>query len=133
MRMAPTATAVITLGLELFTLAQAQQPPAGPGDGPWVISSPEAEGLDTLALMVAEDLIHEYVGERDAFIVVKGGRIVFERYRNGRLSSTASQQYSATKSLCSSLFGVAAMQGWASPSDLVAARCVLYGLSGARA
>jgi hypothetical protein len=120
--MAPTAALTLTLPL-LLGLAAGQQPsPTGPGAGPWTVSSPEAEGLDFTALAVAEGLIHEYVGERDAFIVVKGGHIVFERYRDGRLSSTATQQYSATKSLCSSLFGVAMGQGWASPSDLVAAR-----------
>ena len=80
-------------------------PPPGPGAGPWRTADPEAEGLDAEALQVAEALIHAFVGRRDAFVVIKNGVIVHETYRYGRQPATATEQASATKSLCASLFG----------------------------
>eukprot|EP01047_Picozoa_sp_COSAG01_P070541 COSAG01_NODE_10722_length_2095_cov_1.356212_1_plen_167_part_00 len=80
-------------------------PPLGPGAGPWRVSEPEAEGLDAEALRVADDIVHAFVGRRDAFVVIKNDVIVHETYRYGRQPATATEQASATKSLCASLFG----------------------------
>jgi CubicO group peptidase (beta-lactamase class C family) len=53
------------------------------------------------------------VKERNCFIVVKNGKIVKETYRMERKPESIREMWSATKALCSSLFGVAVERGWA--------------------
>jgi hypothetical protein len=43
------------------------------------------------------------MAERDCYVIVKNGKIVFEKYRRGREVSTTSELYSHTKSFCSSV------------------------------
>ena len=81
--------ALAALNLSLVDRANAQQQqPAGPGAGPWSTAAPEDYGLADWALVLADELIAEYVGARDCFIVVKGGQIVYENYRLGRQPET---------------------------------------------
>jgi CubicO group peptidase (beta-lactamase class C family) len=92
----------------------------GPGRGPWARATPESQGLSLEALQRAEELTNVEMGEdRLCMVVIKNGKLVYERYRRGHTESSTYGAWSATKSLCSSLFGVAVQQGWADPDDLV--------------
>lgn len=51
----------------------------GPGLGPWVVSSPAAQGLDGQAVAEAAEALGQR-GERQGLVVVRGGDIAFERY-----------------------------------------------------
>ena len=88
---------------------------AGPGSGPWEVATPESQGLSTASLRAAEEAINNAVGGRVCYLVVKNGKIVAERYRNGWDEDRLHEGFSTTKSHCSSLFGIAREQGWAEP------------------
>lgn len=62
------------------------------------------------------------VNGRVCFLVVKNGKIVHETYRRGWSESRTRPGWSTTKSMCSSLYGVATQQGWADPADRISAR-----------
>jgi CubicO group peptidase (beta-lactamase class C family) len=55
-------------------------------------------------------------------LLASQGYLVYERYRRGHTESSLFGAWSATKSLCASLYGVAVKQGWADASDLVRER-----------
>eukprot|EP00041_Stephanoeca_diplocostata_P015106 m.286268 g.286268 ORF g.286268 m.286268 type:complete len:407 (+) comp19925_c0_seq10:1297-2517(+) len=103
----------------LFTTCGGQ---LGPGSGPWDVVSPESEGLNQEWLETAEEEVNRNLGNRTCFLVVKNGKIVFEKYRRGRTVSGTSEMYSHTKSFCASVFGTAVEQGWASPEERIAQR-----------
>jgi len=103
--------------LFLIGTAVLGQGPVGPGKGRWEVVTPESQGLSGPALARAEERINNEVGNRTCYLLVKNGKIVFEKYRRGAVASTVSELYSHTKSLCASVFGVAVGQGWASPKD----------------
>jgi CubicO group peptidase (beta-lactamase class C family) len=95
----------------------------GPGRGPWEFATPESQGLSTDALRAAEERVNEEMGgDRFCFIVVKNGYMVHETYRRGHQPSSLFGAWSATKSLCASLYGVAVQQGWANATDMVRER-----------
>jgi CubicO group peptidase (beta-lactamase class C family) len=92
----------------------------GPGRGPWQRASPESQGLSSDLLELAEERTNEEMGgDRLCTVVIKNGYLVYERYRRGHTESSLYGAWSATKSLCPLLYGVAVQQGWADPSDLV--------------
>jgi CubicO group peptidase (beta-lactamase class C family) len=91
----------------------------GPGRGPWRVARPEDHGLTTAALDAAETQTNANVGGRTCYIVIKNGEMVYERYRGGRTAATRSAAWSCTKSMCSTLYGIAVEQGWANVNDLV--------------
>jgi len=94
----------------------------GPGKGPWETATPESQGLSSEELREAEEAVNRNVGGRVCYLVVKNGKIVQETYRGGWSESSTRQAWSATKSQCSSLFGIARQQGWANVNDLIASR-----------
>ncbi|WP_369062307.1 serine hydrolase domain-containing protein [Caulobacter sp. 73W] len=51
----------------------------GPGRGPWAVASPQSVGLQVASLERAADQLGA-AGERQGLVVVRGGRLVFERY-----------------------------------------------------
>ncbi|NQE61343.1 serine hydrolase [Caulobacter sp. RHG1] len=53
--------------------------PRGPGRGPWGIAKPESAGLSTKALDQAADILGT-AGERQGLVIIRGGRLVYERY-----------------------------------------------------
>lgn len=61
----------------------------------------------------AEMATNEDIQRRRCFLVVKNGRIVYEKYRDGHGVTSTLQGYSTTKSSCAALFGIAVQQGWA--------------------
>eukprot|EP01047_Picozoa_sp_COSAG01_P022635 COSAG01_NODE_1351_length_10617_cov_4.243392_2_plen_320_part_00 len=94
----------------------------GPGAGPWTVASPDSVGLDAEKLRQAEETVNARVGGRTCFVVVKDGKIVHETYRGSGGVDVISEGYSTTKSQCSTLFGIAREQGWASPFESIASR-----------
>jgi hypothetical protein len=94
----------------------------GPGAGPWTVASPDSVGLDAEMLRQAEETVNARVGGRTCFVVVKDGKIVHETYRGSGGVNVISEGYSTTKSQCSTLFGIAREQGWASPFESIASR-----------
>lgn len=53
--------------------------PRGPGKGPWATATPESADLSTKALDQAADLLGA-AGERQGLVIIRGGRLVYERY-----------------------------------------------------
>lgn len=119
-------------------LATQQGEPSWPGDS-WVVSSPEAEGMNTAAIEQLDAEIssgkHGYI---DSMLIVRHGRVVFEAYyehdyaaiNKGRKypspppwdyfdaneypwrhGSRLHSQQSATKSVMSALIGIAIARG----------------------
>lgn len=84
----------------------------------WAISTPEAEGMRTAKLLEADAWLRQRPGilpgseggNRYSFLVVRNGRIVFERYYNGALPGDANHIASVSKSLLSGVAGVAVNQ-----------------------
>ena len=71
--------------------------------GVWRTAEPEASGLDTAKLDVAARLAE--TTRADSLVVVRHGRIVFERYWNDLGPDDVQQMYSATKSPFAFLVG----------------------------
>jgi len=72
-----TAAAATTLSACATTASPARE--AGPGKGPWRLSSPEAHGLSSGALESAAAMLGA-AGERQGLVVIRRGELVFERY-----------------------------------------------------
>lgn len=96
--------------------------PFGPGAGPWETATPESQGLSSEALHAAEEATASAMGGRVCYVVIKNGRLVYERYRGAGSETRTQSSFSATKSMCASLAGIAVEQGWLSTEDLVANR-----------
>eukprot|EP00040_Diaphanoeca_grandis_P028991 m.168688 g.168688 ORF g.168688 m.168688 type:complete len:383 (+) comp31533_c0_seq1:190-1338(+) len=98
-----------------ISIAHAQK---GPGPGPWKSVDPSAHGLSLTALEESADALSRAVSGRQCFLVVKEGEIVYEKIYSGD-QSKINAGFSTTKSMCSTMFGIATQQGWAQTSDLV--------------
>lgn len=86
----------------------------GPGKGPWETADPESFGLSREMFAAAgNEMIENHPG-RTCFVAVKEGKIVHEQYWGSGGREHLNTGYSTTKSLCSSLMGVAVEEGWAS-------------------
>jgi CubicO group peptidase (beta-lactamase class C family) len=94
-------------GTDSFALTNGYRMPEQLGDG-WVISTLDAEGMDT-------QLIEGLDGEIDrgtfrgiyAMVIVRNGALVHEAYFQGHDRDTLETTYSITKSVTSSLIGIA--------------------------
>lgn len=94
----------------------------GPGAGAWEVATPESQGLSAALLEAADLATESAMGGRVCNIVVKNGKIVHERYMGAGTEAGIRSAWSATKSMCSSMFGIAVEQGWADVMDRVADR-----------
>jgi len=94
----------------------------GPGAGPWEEVTPESQGLSADALAAAASSVSNAVAGRKCFVVVKNGKIVHETYYGGTTKASVQAGWSTTKSMCSTMFGIATEQGWASPNMKVSAK-----------
>lgn len=75
-------TLLTTAGAALLSgcaTSGAQQTEAGPGRGPWRMADPKDHGLDAGALDKAATELAA-AGERQGLVVIRNGRLVFERY-----------------------------------------------------
>mmetsp|Transcript_26546 Transcript_26546/g.79748 ORF Transcript_26546/g.79748 Transcript_26546/m.79748 type:complete len:427 (-) Transcript_26546:82-1362(-) len=111
-----TGAAVVAMFVVLGVDAEKYR---GPGDGPWEFSTPEDEGLSSELIELSELEINEMVGGRECYIVVKNGKIVYEKYRRGRTESKSTELYSHTKSYSSSVFGRAVTKGYTSQYNTI--------------
>lgn len=82
--------------------------PTGGPDGP----TPAALAAAINAKVDASD---PTLGETRAFLIVQGGRLVFERYGTGVTANQRHVSWSAAKSMTQALVGVAALQGKLDP------------------
>ena len=99
-------------------LDYAYQVPPQHSDG-WAVSSLEAEAIDAFWLVDMMNLIP--ARGHDAFLrnilIVKNNKLVFEEYFNDTNINTLSHLQSATKSVVSAIFGIAADNGLVSSTD----------------
>jgi CubicO group peptidase (beta-lactamase class C family) len=123
--MAHPRTLLVLLGLALARTAAAADPaplalksylgdPAFP-DGVWTASTPEAEGMDAAKLEAAVSAARERGHALHAFLVIRHGKLVLERYGlvDGRQLTPADPHplYSTTKTFTSMLIGLAIAEG----------------------
>ena len=85
------------------------EPWDGPDTAPWNTADATASGLDPTKLDQAARLAE--TTDADSLVVVRHGRIVFERYWNERGPDDVQQMYSATKSPFAFLVGRAVARG----------------------
>ncbi len=90
------------------TATAATQSYVWPGDD-WEVSSPEAEGMDTARLENVAAYCEEH-GCR-AVVIVRHGRIAWERYWGGWDEDSTDNSWSMAKSITSALIGIAIAQG----------------------
>ena len=103
-RLIPLLSAVIAACSDGPTHA----PPPGVVDlaAPWVRSNPEAVGLDGTRLFVAGERAEDIEGVR-SLLVVREGRLAFERYYGGATPDDLSEIGTATESVVSAVVGIA--------------------------
>jgi uncharacterized protein (TIGR03437 family) len=77
----------------------------------WVSSSPEQEGMDSALLEQASEYVDKHCPTRFSLLVVRNGRLVFERYYKNSASSQANNIKSMSKSILSVLTGIALDEG----------------------
>ena len=87
-------------------------PPEGAIDlaAPWVVTNPDLVGLDGNELFVAGELAGRIERMR-SLLVIRGGRVAYERYYGGWTADTVADVRSVTKSVVSTLVGIAIGQG----------------------
>ena len=87
-------------------------PPAGTIDlaTPWVAVAPESVGLDATSVFVAAELAGR-VERMRSLLLVKDGRLALERYYAGTTAETPADVRSVTKSVVSTLVGIALEEG----------------------
>ena len=105
------------LGVVALTVGSCTDGPiAVPPDGaidlaaPWILASPELVGLDGNELFVAGELAGRIDRVR-SLLVVRRGRLAYERYSGGWTADTLADVRSVPKSVVSTLVGIAIEQG----------------------
>ncbi|MEM7366011.1 MAG: serine hydrolase [Pseudomonadota bacterium] len=83
----------------------------------WETAEPEEMGMDAATLASVADTIFD-IETRYGFLVVKRGRVVYERYK--RDVNATNHIFSVTKGLGATLIGIAEHQGLLSTSDRIA-------------
>ncbi|MGM1047176.1 MAG: serine hydrolase [Bacillota bacterium] len=81
------------------------------------VGNPEEMGCEAAVLeKVHQTIIHRYPKMR-SFLLVRGGKLIFERYYGGHHADALNDLRSATKSFTSILFGIAVQKGKLPPID----------------
>lgn len=110
------AASVSAVGLQ----ARAAEP-RGPGRGPWTIATPESAGLSQAALDKAADTLGA-TGERQGVVIIRGGRLVHERYWANPWHEARPDwrnvSFSSGKSWGATMIGLAVTQGLLGLDDL---------------
>ena len=83
-----------------------------PRAGEWETRAPRDSGMDAAGIAGIEDAL-TYAGGHNStgVVILRGGRIVAERYWNGWTDTTAQPIFSSSKSLTSTLIGMAIEDG----------------------
>ncbi len=91
----------------------------GPGtNGRWTTTTPELAGLDVAVLADFESRIDAGVyGTISSLLVIRGGRLAYERYSGDWVPNDLHRVYSVTKSVTSLLVGIAVAEGQLSGVD----------------
>lgn len=87
-----------------------------PTDG-WQTSTPEEQGLNSAQLAAIFDYIAEEEVEIHSILIVRNGRLVLEKYGHGYDADQQHILYSVTKSIASSLVGIAIAEGYIESVD----------------
>ena len=94
-----------------FTIESTNTNPPNCGEFTWEIEAPESFGIDGDAISSilddAEALPYMY-----SIIAVKDGKMIAERYYNGKTMHDPNNIHSVTKSICSALIGIAFDRGY---------------------
>ncbi len=77
----------------------------------WDSAAPEALSLDSARLESAAAILGRPQSNALAFLVVRGGKIAFERYFGGGQADVRLHLFSVTKSILSALIGIALEEG----------------------
>lgn len=77
----------------------------------WKIATPAAEGIDPRGLAEAERVILENKQEVRSLLVIRHGRLVYEKYFRGATATQTFNVKSVTKSFTSALTGIALREG----------------------
>lgn len=87
-------------------------PAAGAIDlaAPWAVVAPDQVNMDRNGLRAAGELAGQITRMR-SLLVVRQGRLAYERYYGGRTAETLSDARSVTKSVVSTLVGIAINEG----------------------
>ncbi|WP_027339237.1 serine hydrolase domain-containing protein [Halonatronum saccharophilum] len=83
----------------------------------WKTSTPEEQGMDSEALLGALDYIERQDIDLNSLLVIRNGHIVTEVYYPPHREEDAANLYSATKSVLSSLIGIALEEGYLESVD----------------
>ena len=83
---------------------------------PWAVDTPESVGINAEQLGAAGDLAGD-IGRVRSLLVARGGRLVLERYYGGSTWDSLADVRSVTKSIVSTLTGIAIDQGHISSID----------------
>lgn len=83
----------------------------------WTVSTPSAEGLNVALLDSADLRIENEFPNVNTFLVVRHGRIAYERYYHGADLTSTFEIHSVTKSFVSAFVGIAIQQGWIESID----------------
>ncbi len=106
--------ALLIVAAHGVAIAQISQVPTEPWAGrstsEFRSTVPSEVGLTESALEIAAAIAKE--GNSDSLIVVRGGKLAFERYWNGKARGDVQQTYSATKSPFSFIVGRAIAKGY---------------------
>lgn len=122
---APTIILIIIFGLVYyFSIDRPIDYPPGvivreyyPSDGWWIVP-PETKGIDPELMEEAGRWLTQNYPQVVSFTVVRDGYIVWERFFGGRTNQIINHQlYSATKSVLSTLIGIAIKQGYIESVD----------------
>ncbi len=78
----------------------------------WSEASPEAVGMDSTSLKIAEMVYPHLFPSGYSLLVIRNGQLVSESYFNGQTAETNNHIYSVTKTFVATLLGIAVNQGW---------------------
>lgn len=79
----------------------------GPGTGDWKISKPEEQGMNSKILLKSDGDIKKNYAAVMSLLVIRHGRLVYEKYYNGKTKNDNTIVYSVSKSVTSALTGIA--------------------------
>jgi CubicO group peptidase (beta-lactamase class C family) len=85
----------------------------------WQTASPEEVGIDSVMLKELEEYLFRRNGDEDdrkgqrtnAFVLIKDGKLIFERYARGYTPETPLLLWSVSKSIGNTLLGIAVQEG----------------------